>query len=71
MSDVEIAVGIKDILRILGWSQRKFYYHKKELVELGLVFKRNEGRPPKKRTYAFPSRLQRYTAEKGRMGEPI
>lgn len=65
----EVSILIQHILKVLGWSERKFYYNRNELVELGIVFYRREGRPPRRKIYAFPSRIQRYVTAKALKGE--
>jgi len=73
MSEVEIAVNVKDIIKMLGWSLRKFHTPKwkKELISAGVIFYRMEGRPRKKKIYAFPSRLIKWVAHKAAKGEMI
>ena len=68
---VETAVRLDDILRILGWSKSKFYRRRIELINAGVIFYRYEGRPPKKRLYAFPGRVQNWIALKASKREII
>jgi len=60
----EIAVYFEDVLKILGYSRRKFFRKRKELIDAGAIFYRYEGRPPHKRILAFPSRLKNWTGLK-------
>ena len=64
MTNVEIAVGFEDILKILGWSRSKFFNYREVLQDAGVIFYRWEGRPRVKRMYAFPTRLQEWIARK-------
>ena len=57
MTEVEEAIPLPQILKMLGWSERKYHQKRPELVRMGVVFKRREGRPYIVRTYAFPSRI--------------
>ncbi|MFH1640359.1 MAG: hypothetical protein ABIA66_00175 [Candidatus Omnitrophota bacterium] len=59
-TNVEVAVRLKDILKILGWSYQKFHKNNVELRDLGVIFYDFVGRPPRMMVRAFPSRLQRY-----------
>lgn len=68
---VEQAIGFEEILKMLGWGKTKYFRKKQELIDLGIIFKRYEGRPPRTRTYAFPSRIHKYIALKARRGEKI
>ena len=67
---VETAVHLEDILRILGWSQSKFYRRRWELDDLGIIFYRYQGRPPVRRLCAFPSDLRAWIRAKAKKGEP-
>lgn len=69
--DVEIAVYLPSILKILGWSREKYYRRHKELHELGVVFIRKQGRPPVRRICAFPSELKTYIRMKSRAGQEL
>jgi hypothetical protein len=69
--NVEIAVPLDSILRILGWSRAKFFNKKEELHNCGAIFYINQGRPPRKRIYAFPSRLRNWISLKSSKGEII
>ena len=66
---VEEAVYLEDILKILGWSRRKFFRNKDDLVSVGAVFYRNEGRPPTKKICSYPSRLIDYVTSKAKKNE--
>ena len=68
---VEVAVHLQDILRLLGWSERKFYAHRDELLECGVIFYRKQGRPPVRRICAFPSELRQWIRLKSRQRETI
>ena len=68
---VEIAIPLNDILIKLGWSRRKFFYKRPELEDAGVIFYRREGRPPVKRIYAFPSRIERWVSYKAAKREII
>ena len=68
---VESAVYLKDILAILGWSRRKFFRRREELIRCGAIFYRRQGRPPQKRICAFPSTLRIWAGLKGTKGEMI
>ena len=68
---VEIAVPLSGILTKLGWSRRKFFHKRLELVDSGVIFYRREGRPPVKRIYAFPTRIERWVGLKASKGEMI
>ena len=69
--DEERAVGLDEILWILRWSRSKFYSRRQELLDCGCVFYQFEGRPPKWRVRAFPSRLKNWTGLKASKGEPL
>jgi len=69
MPDVETAVYLTDILRILGWSRRKFFMQREDLQSAGAIFYRKQGRPPRKRICAFPSRIIRWISIKSSKGE--
>ena len=68
---IETAVYLEDILSILGWSRRKFFRRREELVSCGAIFYRRQGRPPKKRICAFPSTLMIWAQLKATKGEMI
>lgn len=70
-NDVEIAVHKEDILKILGWSYSKFRRYRGELLDAGVIFYRNEGRPPQQKLCAFPSLIKRWIGIKARQGEKI
>jgi len=67
----EEAVYLEGILKTLGWSKAKFYYKKKELISSGVVFYRNQGRPPRRRLCAFPSKIKNWVSLKSTKGEMI
>ena len=69
--DDEVAVDLGQILRLLHWSKTKFYSRRKELMDAGAIFYQFEGRPPKWRVRAFPSRLKNWTGLKASKGEPL
>jgi len=69
MGDVETAVELSDILKILGWSRSKFFENIQELRDLGVIFYRREKGCFKPRIRAFPSRVHRYIHEKAIRGE--
>lgn len=69
LSQVELAVPLDKILEVFGWSRRKFFYWRQELKDAGVIFYRNEGRPPRRRVYAFPSRIQKFISLKSSKGE--
>lgn len=68
---VEAPVYLDDILIMTGWSRRKFYYKLQELRSCGVVMYRYEGRPPRKRICAFPSKIQKWMTIKASKGEII
>ena len=68
---VETAVYLDDILKVLGWSRAKFFYKINELKAAGVIFYRNEGRPPRERICAFPSLLKIWISKKSSKGEVI
>ena len=68
---VEVAIPLTGILAKLGWSRRKFFYRKAELLDAGVIFYRREGRPPVKKIYAFSSRLERWISLKASKREVI
>jgi len=59
------------ILRLLGWSRRKFFMKIEELQDAGVIFYRNEGRPPRKRICAFPSRIVKWVSLKSSKREVL
>ena len=69
--NVEIAVPLEDILKILGWSRSKFFQKAGELRDLGVIFYRKEPNFYKPRIRAFPSRIHRYIHEKSRRGHVL
>ena len=71
MTDVEVAVYLDDILKIFGWSRAKFFKNLPELKSAGVVFNRYQGRPPKRRLCAFPSRIQAWISLKASKDEMI
>ena len=71
VTELEVAVPLPGILRILGWSRRKFFYRRNELLDCGAVFMLNHGRPPRKMYFAFPTALRRWMGLKGIRREPI
>ena len=68
---VETAVYLKDILKLLRWSERRFRRNREELLDAGVIFYRKEGRPRARRVYAFPSELRHWIKLKSRRREPI
>jgi len=70
-SDVEVAVYTKDILKVLGWSPRKFARRRWELEQHGILFYRLQGFPPKRRLCAFPSDLRAWIRAKAKKGEYV
>ena len=64
MTQVEEAIPRPDIIKMLGWCDRKFWKRRPELIKYGVIFYRYSGKPPKKRIYAFPSRIHKYIAIK-------
>ncbi|MBW1788374.1 MAG: hypothetical protein JRK53_17420 [Deltaproteobacteria bacterium] len=73
-AEVEEAVYLQDILKILGWSRSKFFEKRRELVAAGVIHYRRErggSNPRKPRIIAFPSRVQRWIALKSARGETI
>ena len=71
MPDVEVAIGSKDIMKMLGWSPSKFYRRRQELMDMGVIFYRMALKPPRPNIYAFPSRIHKYVAVKARKGEVL
>jgi hypothetical protein len=71
MAFVEIALNRKQIETMLGWSTRKFFYYKDQLLDAGVIFYRIEGRPPVRRIYGFPSRIHLYVYSRTKQGLPI
>ena len=71
MPEVEIAIGSKDIMRMLGWCRSKYYAHVPEMSDLGAVFWKREGHPPRLVIKAFPSRVMKYASLKGKRETPI
>ena len=71
MADVEVAIGSKDIMRMLGWSKSKLFKRLPRMRELGVVFYKREGKPPRLTIKAFPSRIQRYTSLCGDKQTPL
>jgi len=71
MVDVEVAMPLRDILKMLGWSQSKFYQRKAELIQMGVIFYRMSLKPPRPNIYAFPSRIHKYIIAKARNGEVL
>jgi len=69
--ELEIPVPITDILKILGWSRAKFFRHRIELVNCGGIFYQREGRPPRRKIKAFPTRLRNWIALKTVKGEAV
>ena len=67
----ESALNFKEILVTLGWSKAKFFRWRPELLRAGVIFYRNEGRPPKRRIYAFKSIIQAWQIKKTIKGEDI
>jgi hypothetical protein len=65
----ESAIRLREILAMLHWSRRKFFYLRQELQNSGVIFYINEGRPPRKKIYAFPYQILRWTSLKGAKGE--
>jgi len=71
MVDVEIAIGSKDIMRMLGWCRAKYYQRLRELETLGVVFYMRQGHPPRRVVKAFPSRVIKYASIAGKRHNPI
>jgi len=71
MPDVEVAINLKDICKMLGWSQSKFFQRRQELIDMGVIFYRMALKPPRPNIYAFPSRIHKYVAAKARKGEVL
>ena len=71
MADVEIAIGSKDIMRMLGWSKSKLFKHMPKMRTLGVVFYKREGQPPRIKIKAFPSRVIKYASLCGSRETPI
>lgn len=69
--DEETAIGFDEILRILHWSKTKFYSRRQELLDAGVIFNQYEGRPPRWRVRAFPSRIKNWTGLKASKGEHL
>ena len=70
MVGIDTPIPLKEILKALGWSRRKFFYRLDELIRDEVIFYRYEGRPPVRRIYAYPSTLKTWAgglAKKGRM----
>lgn len=68
---VEVAVRLDDILLILGWSRKKFFLYRKELVDAGVIFYSRRGRPYRRMIFGFPSRLRSWISLKASKGEDI
>jgi len=64
-------IGWKAIAEMFGVTERTMKARRKELLEIGVIFYMNHGRPPRKRVCAFPSLLMRWTVLKGSNGEAI
>ena len=71
MADVEVAIGSKDIMRMLGWCRTKYYARIEEMDRLGVIFWKREGHPPRKVIKAFPSRVIKYASVAGRRDTPV
>jgi len=71
MPEVEVAINLKDICKMLGWSQGKFHRRKQELIDMGVIFYRMALKPPRPNIFAFPSRIHKYVALKTRNGEVL
>ena len=69
--DVETAVYLPSILKILGWPRRRFWKRRMELWQSGVIFYRYEGSPQHRRILAFPSRVQRWIASEAMKGKII
>ena len=64
-------IGWKVIAKMFGVTDRTMKARRRELMDAGIVFYQNHGRPPKKRVCAFPSLLLRWTVIKGSGGKTI
>ena len=53
-------VGWKAIAEMFGVTERTMQARREELLEAGVIFYFNLGRPPRKRVCAFPSLLMRW-----------
>ena len=53
-------VGWRPIAQMFGVTERTMQTRRQELMEDGVIFYMNHGRPPRKRVCAFPSILQRW-----------
>ena len=71
MTDVEVAIGSKDIMKMLGWSKTKLFRRMPAMRELGVVFYDREGQPPRIKIKAFPSRVIKYASLMGKRETPI
>lgn len=71
MSENEEPVRLDDILKILKWSRRKFFYRRQELLDSGAIFEMITGSPPRMRIWASPTRLQNWRSIKASKGERI
>jgi len=71
MTQVETAIGSADIMHMMGWSKTKFFKHMPRMRELGVVFYKREGQPPRLKIKAFPSRIVRYASVCGKRETPI
>jgi DNA-binding Lrp family transcriptional regulator len=70
--DLEIAVPyMKSIAMTLRCSVRTCHNKRKELVDAGVIFYMNIGRPPRRTIFHFPSRLKAYTGLKAAKGEIV
>lgn len=68
----EIAIiGWKPIAEMFNCSERKMRNYKQELLDSGVIFFMNLGRPPRRRVLAFPSRLKKWAGRKGFQREVI
>ena len=70
---VESPIRLDDILTVLNWSYSKFYRHKQELIDHGVIFylKSGQGKYSKKRIHAYESRLKRYVAKQAILGKTL
>jgi len=59
-------VGWKAIAQMFGVTERTMQARRQELIEVGVIFYMNHGRPPRKRVCAFPSLLMRWVILKQR-----
>lgn len=66
-----VQVGIEELAKRLGVSERKVHRLLPELRSAGVAFEMWVGKPPKKRICFWQSELVRWTRIRGHKGEPI